>query len=232
MANPIRGRGLVRALGVTCVVLAALTGALLIKITGGSQSPRADEAERRPAPAAIEPNVEAELRGNIARLERRIAALAAETGARAHEPAPRGEEEAAPVRAPTPAPSRPVSVVEQREQGARALQTMYEALDRRLETEAPDPAWRPEADVGAALRSLPSAPRELSVRCVATFCRVELERVPPLGRDDLAVQLAALAPFADGTTYRQDPDNPSRLTLYVQRPGHLLADVTNDNNNN
>jgi len=114
-------------------------------------------------------------------------------------------------------------VVEQREQGARALQAMYEDLDRRLETEAPDPAWRPEAEVGAALRSLPSPPRELSVRCVATFCRVELERVAPLDRDDLPLQIGALAPFAAGTTYRQDPDDPSRLTLYVQRPGHLLA---------
>jgi hypothetical protein len=99
---------------------------------------------------------------------------------------------------------------------------MYDGLDHRIETEAPDPAWRPETDVTAVLKSLPSPPRDVAVRCVASFCRVQLVSIP--GADDLVQHIATQPPFAGGTTYRHDPDDPTRVTLYVQRPGHVLAD--------
>jgi len=222
MVDASRDRGLVRALGATSVVLGVLAGALIAKIVSDGRRPRNDDTDGRGAPAALEPSAETELRANIARLERRVSVLAAETRTREPQPAAGPAE---PARAAaSPEPAKPLGLIEQREQAARTLQAMYDNLDRRLDTEPPDPAWRPEADLAAALKSLPAPPTGVSVRCAAAFCRVELVRNPAAGREEIATQIATLPVFSEGTTYRQDPDDPARLTLYVQRPGHLLAE--------
>src|SRR5581483_8066256 len=131
MVDASRGRGLVRALSATSVILSVivgvLAGALIAKIVSDSRRTRNDEIDGRGAPAPLEPSAETELRANIARLERRVSALAAE--ARAREPQPTAAEPARAAAAPEPA--RPQGLIEQREQAARALQAMYDNLDRR-----------------------------------------------------------------------------------------------------
>jgi len=103
-----------------------------------------------------------------------------------------------------------------------ALREVYASLDRRLEVEHPDAAWRPERDIEAALSSLPARPTVASASCISTFCKVELKYRTLEDGDATSEQIARLSPFAAGTLYRQDPADPLRVTLYVQRPGHLF----------
>jgi hypothetical protein len=162
----------------------------------------------------------AALEARLTGVERALALLAVREAA--SEPAITARPAAAPVdsEATSAAAAEPAPPAD----ADRALRALYGSLDRRLEVERPDPAWRPEAAILDAIRSLPSAPVVVSTDCVSAFCRLELAHRTPEDRDASAEQVARLRPFAAGTMYRQDPADPLRMTLYVQRPGHPFGE--------
>jgi hypothetical protein len=106
-----------------------------------------------------------------------------------------------------------------------ALQALYTSIERRLDTERPDPAWRPEPAIQDVIRSLSTRPRLVSTSCGSTLCRVELEHRTLEDGNATAEQIIVSSPFSAGTLYRHDPEDPLRLVLYVQRPGHAFEEA-------
>jgi hypothetical protein len=211
-------------LGMACAVFAVSTAVLLWRTVIRERGARGDGGSSASSRGLTDPQVEAELRGDIARLERQVGALAAAVSARGAAAPPR--ETAAPAGAEaTTAPGAGAKTApgeDVRGEAAEKLRSMFEELDRRAASEVPDPSWRPEAGLQAALQGLATPPAVRSVRCTAAFCRVEVAVQSPEERHALSGKIAELEPFASGTTYRQDPNDPLHVWLYVQRPGRNL----------
>jgi hypothetical protein len=207
-------------LGYAITAIGVLVGAVAVGAAWASGARR----EARPPPAihpasgASDARVAA-LESRLTNIERTLALLAArghrETDTRVadSQEAPAVPEASSEVTADDQEPPVPPEV---------ALNTLYTSLDRRLEAERPDPAWRPERDIEASLRSLPAPPNVLSTSCISTFCKVELKHRTLADSDASGEPIARLPHFAAGTLYRQDPADPLRQTLYVQRPGYLF----------
>jgi hypothetical protein len=219
---------------------AGLLGATLSSGSGGRRIP-ADPSRDPTAAGPWGPELAAALEAKVARLERQIAALSAShiaaargapaAGAPASPPASGSAPPSDPGRARNvgapPSGEAPPLAGDVRRQAARALEQMYASLDRRLADERPDPAWRPEGEMSEALAALASRPDVTSVRCAAVFCRVELVFGSAEARAGTIEEIGRRPPFTQGILFRHGPDEPARLTLYVQRPGHVLGDEMN-----
>lgn len=203
-------------------VLGVLMGAIAVGAAwAASREPR-PPSSRHATPSAGDGRIAA-LEARLTRVERALALLSARevdgsdtrsTVSAATRPKPDEVSEAAADEGAAPADAD------------RALRALHASLDQRLEAERPDPEWRPESAIRDAIASLSTRPALVSTECVATFCRVELLHRALDERDATAEQIARLRPFAEGTLYRDDPAEPLRLVLYVQRPSHAFGNET------
>jgi hypothetical protein len=112
---------------------------------------------------------------------------------------------------------------EQRELYEKREQQYFRWLDGQLSPDRIDAklSAKVEAKTMEALRRAGEAAPLVKVRCVLEFCRVDLDVDPRRGELRRA-GYQGVDWQLEGSTAREDPDNPRRYSIYLARPGWLM----------